>query len=334
MEYVTLGRHGVKVSRLCLGTMMFGGPTNEADSLEIIDRACDDGINFIDTANVYNDGESERITGKGIKSRRDKVVLVTKVCGSRGDGINDSGLSRYHIMNEVENSLKRLGTDYIDIYVLHRAVSDCPIEETLRALDDLVSQGKVLYPGCSNFSAHELTEALWIAEKRNYPPMVFLQPLYNIVNRDPEVDLFPACEKFGVGTMIYSPLARGVLAGKYLVGEPPPDGSRAARKDSRILITELRDESFEVAQAIVPLADAHGKTMTQFSLNWVLANSIVTSAIIGPRTMAHYEDNIGCLGWEIGEAALDKIDELVPPGEHTGWGFNDPQYPVTGRPKT
>ena len=333
MDYVTLGRNGVKVSRLCLGTMMFGDATNEADSLKVIHRACDDGINFIDTANVYNDGESERILGKAIEDRRDEVVLVTKVCGSRSDGANDSGLSRYHVMNEVENSLERLGTDYIDIYVLHRSVSDCPIEETLGALDDLESQGKIRYPGCSNFSAHELTEALWVADKRNYTPMVVLQPLYNIVNRDPEVDLFPACEKFGVGTMIYSPLARGVLAGKYLVGEPPPPDSRADRQDSRILVTELRDQSFEVARALKPLADAHDKTMTQFSLNWVLANPIVTSAIIGPRTMAHYEDNIGCLGWEMSDAALDTIDQLVPPGEHTGWGFNDPQYPVTGRPQ-
>ena len=333
MEYTTLGRNGVKISRICLGTMMFGSPTSEADSIDIINKAYDDGVNFIDTANVYNDGESERITGKAIKDKRDKVVLVTKVCGPRGDGINDGGVSRYHIMNEVENSLRRLGTDYIDIYMLHRAVYDCPIEESLRALDDLVAQGKIRYPGCSNFYGHQITEALWIADKRGYAPMSVVQPLYNIVNRDPEVDLFPACEKFGVGTMIYSPLARGVLAGKYLVGQEPPEGSRAARKDLRILITELRDESFEVAQAIKPLADAHGKTMTQFSLNWVLGNPIVSSAIVGPRTMEQYVDNVGCLGWEIDDEALAKIDELVPPGEHTGWGFNDPQYPVIGRPK-
>ena len=333
MEYTNLGRNGVKVSRLCLGTMMFGNPTTEADSIDIINKAYDDGVNFIDTANVYNDGEAERITGKAVKDKRDKVVIVTKVCGPRGDGINDGGVSRYHIMNEVENSLKRLGTDYIDIYMLHRAVYDCPIEETLRALDDLVAQGKIRYPGCSNFYGHQLTEALWIADKRGYAPVTVVQPLYNIVNRDPEVDLFPACEKFGVGTMIYSPLARGVLAGKYLVGQDPPEGSRAARQDRRILITELRDESFEVAQALKPLADSHEKTMTQFSLNWVLGNPIVTSAIIGPRTMEHYEDNVGCLGWEISEDALDKVDELVPPGEHTGWGWNDPMYPVIGRPK-
>ena len=175
MEYTNLGRNGVKVSRLCLGTMMFGNPTTEADSIDIINKAYDDGVNFIDTANVYNNGESERITGKAIKDKRDKVVIVTKVCGPRGDGINDGGVSRYHIMNEVENSLKRLGTDYIDIYMLHRAVYDCPIEETLRALDDLVAQGKIRYPGCSNFYGHQLTEALWVADKRGYAPVTVVQ---------------------------------------------------------------------------------------------------------------------------------------------------------------
>ena len=163
--------------------------------------------------------------------------------------------------------------------------------------------------------------------------MAVVQPLYNIVNRDPEVELLPMCQEHGVGVMIYSPLARGVLAGKYLPGQAPPEGSRADRKDRRILVTELRDESFEVAQKLKPLADAHGKTMTQFSLNWALANPIITSAIVGPRTMEHLEDNLGCLGWEIEGDALDEIDRLVPPGEHTGFGFNDPQYPVIGRPR-
>ena len=334
MEYTTLGRNGLKVSRLCLGTMMFGDPTSKADSIAIIERSMDDGINFIDTANVYNDGESERILGKAVSGRRDAVVIATKVCGPMGKGANDSGLSRAHIMDEVENSLRRLATDYIDIYILHRPVDDCPIEETLRALEDLTTQGKIRYPGCSNFLGHELTETLWLADKHRYVSMAVAQPLYNIVNRDPEVDLFPACAKFGVGVMVYSPLARGVLAGKYRVGEEPSPESRAGRKDKRMLVTEVREESFEVAQALTPLAEAYGKSMTQFSLNWVLGNPIVTSAIVGPRTMAQYEDNLGCLGWGIERDALERIDELVPPGEHTGKGFNDPLYPVLGRPAT
>ena len=334
MEYGNLGNAGVKVSRLCLGTMMFGGATNEQDSIEIIHRAMDDGINFIDSANVYNDGEAESILGKAVSGRRDRVVIATKVFGARGDGPNDQGNSRIHIFNEVENSLRRLDTDYIDIYILHRRDYETPLEESIDALNDLVRQGKVRYAGCSNFYGYELAKALWISDRNRFAPMAVVQPLYNIVNRDAELELFPCCREHGVGVMIYSPLARGVLAGKYLPGRTPPEGSRADRKDPRMMVTEVREESYEVAQRLVPLAGAHDVTLTQFSLNWVLANPIVTSAIVGPRTMAQYEDNLGCLGWDISQKALDEIDALVPPGEHTGWGFNDPQYPVRGRPKT
>ena len=332
MDYTTLGQYGVNVSRLCLGTMMFGGPTDEADSLRIIDRAIDEGINFIDTANVYNGGESERILGKAIQGRRDQVFVATKVRGPMGEGVNEQGLSRFHIHNEVENSLRRLDTDYIDLYIQHSPDYNTPLEETMRAMDDLVCQGKVRYLGCSNFYAWQLCQALWIADKRNCAPIAAVQPLYNIVNRDAEVELFPMCRQHGVGTMVYSPLARGVLAGKYLPGQAPPPGSRAERKDKRMLQTELRDESFEVAQKIKPLSEAHGKSMTQFALNWALANPIVNSAIVGPRTMEQLEDNLGCLGWEIEQSALDEIDGLVPPGEHTGAGYNDPAYRVRGRP--
>jgi aryl-alcohol dehydrogenase-like predicted oxidoreductase len=334
MDYVKLGNSGVKVSQLCLGTMMFGGATDESESIRIIHRALDEGINFVDTANVYNAGESERVTGKALKGRRDQVVLATKVYGPMGEGPNDQSTSRYHIMNEVENSLRRLDTDCIDLYILHKPDNTVPMEESLRALDDLVRQGKVRYIGCSNFYAHQVCRGLWLSDKQNLESFVAVQPLYNIVNRDPEVELFPTCQEHGLGVMVYSPLARGVLAGKYLPGKEAPPDSRAGRGDQRIRNTELRDESLEVAQQIKPLAERHGKTMTQFSLNWVVANPIVTAAIVGPRTMEHLEDNLGCLGWNIEEDALDEIDRMVPPGEHTGWGFNDPMYPVTGRPRS
>ena len=333
MDYVNLGKSGVKVSPLCLGTMMFGGPTDEAESIRIIHRALDAGINFIDTANVYNGGESERVVGKAIQDRRDQVVLATKVFGAMGEGPNDGGSSRYHIFNEVENSLRRLTTDHIDIYILHKPDYNVPLEESLCALNALVEQGKVRYIGCSNFYGYQLCKALWISDTRTLASMVVAQPLYNIVNRDPEVELFPCCQEHGIGVMVYSPLARGVLAGKYLADQPLPEGSRAARGDKRLQDTELREESFEVAQKLKPLADAHGKTMTQFALNWVLSNPIVTTPIVGPRTMEHLEDNLGCLGWEISQEALSEIDTLVPPGEHTGHGFNDPMYPVLGRPE-
>lgn len=331
MEYKALGRAGVKVSPLCLGTMMFGGPTNEQESIEIIHKALDAGINFMDTANVYNAGESERIIGKAVRGNRDKWVIATKVHGTMGDDVNASGSHRFHIMAAVEASLKRLDTDHIDVYYLHRWDASTRIAESLRALDDCVRQGKVRYIACSNFEAWRICEALWTSEKHGLEEFVCVQPLYNIVNRDPEVELLPFCEEYGVGVVPYSPLARGVLAGKYLPGEQPPAGSRAARKDRRILQTELREESYEVAQRLKPLAEAHGKTLTQFSLAWVLANPTITSVIIGPRTMQQLEDNLGCLDCVPTEADEVAINALVPPGEHTGKGYNDPAYPVLGR---
>ena len=333
MEYRNLGRAGVRVSPLCLGTMMFGGPTDERESIRIIHRALDEGINFIDTANVYNGGESERVVGKALKGRRDSVVLTTKVRGAAGEGPNDRGTSAYHILAEVENSLRRLDTDHIDLYLLHRFEPATPIEESLEALDRLVRQGKVRYIGCSNFDGWQLCQALWTSERRNFSRFVAVQPLYNMVNRDVEVELLPCCEEFGVGVMAYSPLARGVLSGKYLAGQAYPDGSRAARGDRRIQETEMRPESFKVTALLKPIVDAHAKTMTQFALNWVISNPLVTAAIIGPRTMEQLEDNLGAVGWSIGEDALDEIDRLVPPGTHTGIDFFDPSRAFTGRPR-
>ena len=332
MEYKSLGRAGVKVSQICLGTMMFGGPTNESDSVRMIHHALDAGINFLDTANVYNDGESERIVGKAIHSVRDEVVIATKVCGPVADGPNQSGLSRYHIMFQVEESLRRLGTDRIDVYYLHRPDPTTPIEESLRALDDCVRQGKVRYIACSNFDAWRVCEGLSVSERMNLERFACVQPLYNIVNRDIEVELLPLCQQRGLGVVPYSPLARGVLSGKYLTGQSPPVGSRAARRDPRLLQTELREESYEVAQALVPLAKAHNKTVTQFALAWVLANPIITSAIIGPRTMQQLDDNLGCLDCVLSNSDEEAIDQIVPRGEHTGKGYNDPAYPVLGRP--
>ena len=333
MEYRHLGSAGVRVSPLCLGTMMFGGPTEEAESIRIIHRALDEGINFLDTANVYNGGASETVVGKALKGRRESVVLATKVRGNTGDGPNDRGTSVYHIMMAVENSLRRLDTDHIDLYLLHRHEPETPIEESLEALDRLVQQGKVRYIGCSNFDGWQLCQALWTSDRRNLARFVAVQPLYNIVNRDIEMELLPCCAEYGIGVMAYSPLARGVLSGKYGTGEKFPEGSRAARADRRILETEVRAESFEVATRLKPIADRHGRTMTQFALNWVISNAVVTAAIIGPRTMAQLEDNLGAVGWSIDDDALDEIDRLVPPGEHTGKGFPDPSRPFTGRPR-
>lgn len=332
MRYRNLGSAGLRVSELCLGTMMFGGPTNEAESIGIIHRAIDDGINFIDTANVYAKGESERIVGKAVCDRRDRVVLASKVRVAVGSGPNDAGSSRYHIMREVENSLRRLELEHLDLYYLHQYDCNTPLEESLGALDDLIRQGKVRYIGCSNFYAYQVCEGLWFADKRGWERFVCVQPLYNIVNRDAEVELFPMCRAHGIGAVAYSPLARGVLTGKYKPGEAFPEGSRAARGDKRIHQTELREESFHIAQQLTGLARRKGVALSQLALAWALANPIVSSVIIGPRTTEQYQDNLKSLEAKLTPEDEAFIDKMVPPGEHTGMGFNDPNYPVGGRP--
>ena len=332
MEYRNLGVAGVKVSRLCLGTLMFGGPAPEAESVRMVHRACDEGINFFDTADRYNDGESERVLGRAIADRRDRVVVATKGGLVVGPGPNDGGGGRVHLMHAVENSLRRLGTDYIDLYYLHVADATTPIEETLRTFDLLVHQGKIRYVGISNFRAWELCGALCAVERYGFERIACLQPLYNLVNRDAEVELLPLCGTQGIGVVPYSPMARGVLSGKYTPGTAYPEGSRAARGNVRMEQTELREESFAVAQKLLPLAEAQTASLAQFSLAWVLANPLITAIILGPRTMEQFEDNLGCLSVEIGPEDEAEVDALVPPGEHTGKGFNDPLFPVMGRP--
>jgi aryl-alcohol dehydrogenase-like predicted oxidoreductase len=332
MDYVNLGRSGVKVSRLCLGTMMFGGATDEGESRRIIHRALDAGINFIDTANIYNAGESEVVTGRAIRDRREGVILATKARNPMNEGPNDQGLSRVHLIRACEESLRRLGTDTIDIYYLHAPDYTTPLEESLRTLDDLVRQGKVRYVACSNYYAYQVALMLGIAEAQNLERMTCVQPLYNLVNREVEVELLPFCREKGIGVVVYSPLARGVLTGKYRPGDAPPEGSRAARGDRRIQQTELREESYVVAQQLRPLAEAHGCTLSQFALAWTLANPIVTSAIIGPRTMEQLEDSLPALDVKLTAEDERSVDELVPPGWKTGRGYNDPNYPIRGRP--
>jgi aryl-alcohol dehydrogenase-like predicted oxidoreductase len=328
-----LGRSGLKVSNLCLGTMMFGGQTSEADSIKIIHKALDLGINFVDTANMYSAGASETVVGKGLAGRRDKVVLATKGRHKTGEGPNDQGASRVHLMRELDASLKRLGTDYVDLYYVHAPDYATPIEETLRALDDMVKSGKVHYLACSNFRAWRVCEALWTSDKLNLHKFVCVQPLYNLVNRDIEVELFPLCKEHGLGVVSYSPLARGILSGKYKPGEPFPEGSRAARNDVRMRQAELRDESLDVAQQLTGYCQKKGVASSHFALAWCLANPILTSIILGPRTMEQFDDNLGCLNVEVSADDEQFVDSLVPPGEHTGKGFLDPLYPVTGRGK-
>ena len=331
MRYRLLGRTGVRVSELCLGTMLFGGETSEADSIQMMHRAIDEGINFFDTADIYNAGESEVVVGKAIASCRDRVVLATKGRQVMGNGPNDRGASRLHLTEALHASLRRLNTDHIDIYYTHTPDYDTDIEETLRAMDDMVRSGKVRYIACSNFRAWRLCESLWVSDRLGLNRFSCVQPLYNIVNRDCEVELLPLCQEHRIGVVTYSPLARSILTGKYQLGKAFPEGSRAARQDQRMLEAELRDASIEVAQRLGEHASDLGVNLSQFALAWCLANPIVSSVIIGPRTMEQFADNLQCLDVTIGDDDETLVDQLVAPGEHSGHGFQDVAYPVIGR---
>ncbi len=313
IDYVKLGRAGVKVSRLCLGCLNFGWTTDEAESIRIVHRALDAGINFIDTANVYAQGLSEEIVGRAIAGRRHEVILATKFSRQVGEGPNDRGNSRWHIMREVERSLKRLGTDYIDLYQVHRPDPDTPLDETLSALTDLVRQGKVRYIGTSTFPAWQLCESLWISERMGLERFVCEQPPYNILNRGTERELLPFARKHGFAIIPWSPLAAGWLTGKYRRGQAPPAGSRGARRGWD-LKSELSARRFAVVEALDAIARDAGRSMSQVALNWLLQQPGVTAPIIGPRTMEQLEDNLGALGWSLVPEHLQAIDEFVPPG--------------------
>jgi len=328
-----LGRTGVRVSPLCLGTMMFGGQTTAADSTRIIHKALDAGLNFVDTADMYVAGESEKIVGQALAGRRDGVVLATKGRHKMGEGPNDWGASRLHMRRALDASLSRLAMDYIDLYYVHAPDYDTPIDETLRFLDAAVCQGKILYPACSNFRAWRVCEALWTSDKLGLARFAAVQPLYNLVNRDIEVELLPLCQEHKLGVVTYSPLARGILTAKYKPGEAFPEGSRAARNDKRMREAELRDESLAISQQLAEHCRAKGVAPSQFALAWCLANPIITAVILGPRTMEQFDDNLAALAVTITPEDEAFVDRLVPPGEHSGKGFNDPLYPVTGRPR-
>ncbi len=313
MEYRTLGQAGVNVSPLCLGCMNFGRATAEDESIRIIDAAIDAGINFLDTANVYSAGVSEEIVGKAIADKRDRVVLATKVHGRMGDGPNDRGNSRYHIVRQVDESLRRLRTDRIDLYQLHRPDPETPMEEQLAALSDLVRAGKVLYIGTSTFPAWQLCESLWISERRGFERFVSEQPPYNILWRTVEAEVLPFCETHGFAVIPWGPLGGGWLSGKYRRGEPPPEGSRGARSEWDTT-SETAERRFDAIEKLLRLAEEHDATLSQFALAWLLAKPVITAPIIGPRTLEQLKDNLGALDVVMTEEALTRVDEIVPPG--------------------
>jgi aryl-alcohol dehydrogenase (NADP+) len=332
MEYRKLGRSGVKVSPLCLGTMMFGGPTDERDSARVIARAREAGINFIDTADAYNEGRSEEIVGRAIRAGRDDWVVATKMCNAMGPGPNRSGLSRRWTFQACDASLTRLGTDWVDIMYLHREDHDTPLEETVIAMADLIRSGKVRYFGVSNYRSWRLAEICNICDRLGIDRPVVSQPYYNAMNRMPEVEHLPACHYYGLGVVPYSPLARGVLTGKYDPDVPPPEGTRAGRQDMRMMQTEWRRESLVIAREIRRHAEGKGITPVQFALAWVLNNRLVTATIAGPRTPEQFEDYLPALQYRFGADDEELVDSLVASGHPSTPGYNDPAYPIEGRP--
>jgi aryl-alcohol dehydrogenase-like predicted oxidoreductase len=331
MDYRRLGDSALMVSPLCLGTMLFGDQTDAASAGRIVARAQEAGINFIDTADVYVKGESERVTGKLIAPQRDYWVLATKVANPMGTGANERGLSRKWITQAIDSSLRRLDTDYVDIYYMHRDYEDVPLEEPLRTMADIVAQGKARYLGLSNFRAWRLAEAMHLCERMNLPKPVVVQPYYNAMNRMPETELLPACRHYGLGVVPYSPLARGVLTGKYAPGVQPAADTRAGRKDKRMMETEFREESMLIAQKIKAHAEKRGMSAGDFAVNWVLNNAAVTSVLAGPRTEQQWEAYLGALKHTFTAEDEALVDSMVAAGHPSTPGYNDPQYPLTGR---
>jgi len=317
MEYRILGNTGVQVSELCLGAMMFGawGNPDHDDCVAITHRALDAGINFIDTADVYSQGESEEIVGKAIAGRRDEVVLATKVNGKMGPDRNDRGVSRRWIVREVEHSLRRLGTDYIDLYQIHRPDPTTDIDETLGALDDLVRSGKVLYLGSSTFPAHEIVEAQWSATRRRTARFVCEQPPYSILVRGIEADMLPVAQQYGMGVIPWSPLAGGYLSGRFRAGVDPGVSHRERLQRSRgAAEAPPHAGKREAAEQLAAVADDAGVSVVELALAFVLNHPAITSAIIGPRTMEQLETQLSAPDVRLTDDVLDRIDEIVPPG--------------------
>jgi len=312
MQYRKLGRTGLKVSRLCLGTMTFGNQVDEDSSRAIIHSALDAGVNFFDTADVYAGGQSEEILGRALGTNRDSVVLATKVANRTGPGPNDWGLSRMHIMKAIENSLRRLGTDHIDLYYVHLPDYTTPIEETVGVLDDLVRQGKVRYTGCSNFRAWQLCKALWASDVLGRARFDCIQSPYNLVTRDIEYELLPLCASEGVGVCVYNPLAAGLLTGKHTADRPPAQGTRFSMESIGQMYSERywQEANFRAVARLQQIAEEHGRGLAQFALAWVLHSSIITSAICGSTSVEQLEQNLGAVEIELSPQELDACDEV------------------------
>jgi aryl-alcohol dehydrogenase-like predicted oxidoreductase len=337
MRYRSLGRTGLKVSPLCLGAMMFGGWGNpdHDDAISIIHTAVDAGINFIDTADVYSAGESETIVGKAIKGRRDHLVIATKFHAPMGEDPNMAGNTRRWIMQACEDSLRRLDTDFLDLYQVHRPEPDTDIDETLGALSDLVHQGKVRYLGSSTFPSSAIVEAQWVADRRHRERFVCEQPPYSMLVRGVEAEILPTCQQYGMGVIPWSPLAGGWLSGNWRLGTANLTSRRASRIPGRYDLSRPENQKkLEAADALAKLAEESGVSLVHMALAFVINHPAVTSAIIGPRTREHLDGQLGTLEVQLSADLLDRIDEIVPPGTNFSWadaGYQPPALAEPGR---
>lgn len=331
MKYRKLGRSNLMVSELCLGTMMFGDQTDAGESARIVDLAREQGVNFIDTADVYSKGGSETIVGRCLRADRHRWVLASKLGNRMSELPNESRYSRKWIVSELEASLRRLDTDYLDIYYLHRDYEGDCLEESLRAIDDLIRSGKIRCFGLSNFRGWRIAEVVRLCERIGMPGPVVCQPYYNLLNRGPEVEILPACRNYGLGVAAYSPIARGVLTGKYRPDAPPAEGTRAARGDRRIMESEWRPESLRIAEKLAVHASAKGISLLHFACAWLLASRTVSALIAGPRTLAQWQEYFAALDVQWDDADEELIDSLVAPGHPSTPGYSDPQYPLADR---
>lgn len=331
MHYRTLGRSNLKVSTLCLGTMMFGDQTAQPEAAAIVADAHARGVNYIDTADVYTKGASETMLGTLLKGQRHDWVLATKLGNKMSERVNEGHYSRSWMLRSIAASLARLQTDYVDILYLHLDHNGMNLEEPLRALDAMLRAGKIRYWGVSNFRGWRIAEVVRLAGQLGMPGPVVCQPYYNLLNRMPEVEVLPACQHYGIGVTLYSPIARGVLTGKYLPGQTPAAGTRAGRADKRMVETEFRAESLQIAQTLKQHAEGRGVSVAQFATAWVLANRAVSSVIAGPRTLAQWQDYAPALDYQLTDADEALVDSLVRPGHPSTPGYTDPAYPLYAR---
>lgn len=332
MPYRTLGRSPLEVSALCLGTMMFADQTGADEAREILAHARDHGVNFLDTADIYSLGRCETLLGELLAGGgREHWVLASKLGNRMGEGPNRSGYSRRWVERACDDSLRRLRTDHIDLYYLHRDYNGLDLEEPLRAIDALLRAGKIRAWGLSNFRGWRIAEAVHLARALNMPPPAACQPYYNLLNRQPEAEVLPVCGHHRLGVVPYSPIARGVLTGKYAPGTAAPEGTRAGRGDKRMMETEFRPESLAVAERLRQHCAARGVALSHFAAAWVLAHRHVSAVIAGPRTLAQWQDYFGALTCTIDDADEALVDSLVSPGHPSTPGYNDPAYPWEAR---